>query len=148
MADSPESAVPLMGRILMSSVFLVFGALKITTFAYYVNMAIEKGMPLPSAAIAAAATLEILGGLAILTGFYLRPVSWILFVYLIPTSIIFHNYWALQGMARAGMEAHFFKNMAIMGGLLFLATYGAGPYSFDRMRARKSAMDAAVDVTT
>ena len=68
----------------------------------------------------------------------MRLVSWILFVYLIPTSILFHNYWALQGALRATMEAHFFKNMAIMGGLLFLATCGAGPYSIDAARSSKA----------
>lgn len=135
MADSPENAVPFMGRILMSSVFLVFGVLKFTTFAYYVGLSSGKGMPLPAASIIAAATLEVLGGLAILVGFQVRIVSWILCVYLIPTSILFHNYWALQGALRATMEAHFFKNMAIMGGLLYLATFGAGPYSIDASRA-------------
>lgn len=138
MADSPESAVPLIGRIFISSVFLVFGALKFTAFAYYVGLASEKGMPLPAAAIVGAAILEILGGLAILAGIQVRLVSWILFVYLIPTSIIFHNYWALQGALRATMEAHFFKNMAIMGGLVFLARSGAGPYSIDALRGAKS----------
>ena len=51
MTDSPSSAVPFMGRILMSSVFLVFGVLKFTTFPYYVQLAAGKGMPLPQAAI-------------------------------------------------------------------------------------------------
>jgi putative oxidoreductase len=119
-------------------VFLVFGALKFTAFPYYVELAAGKGMPLPRAAIIAAATLEILGGLAILTGLGVRLVSSILFVYLIPTSIVFHNYWALQGALRATMEAHFFKNMAIMGGLLFLAAFGAGAYSIDASRAAKA----------
>jgi putative oxidoreductase len=136
MTNPPSSAVPLIGRILMSSVFLIFGVLKFVTFPYYVQLAAGRGMPLPSAAIAAAALLEILGGLAILIGFQTRITSWALFIYLIPTSILFHNYWALEGALRANMEVHFFKNMAIMGGLLFLATYGAGPYSIDEARAR------------
>lgn len=137
MPESAESAVPLIGRILISSVFLVFGVLKITTFGYYVGLASERGLPLPAAAIVAAAALEILGGLAILAGVQVRAVSWILFVYLIPTSILFHNYWALKGALRATMEAHFFKNMAIMGGLVFLARSGAGGYSIDALRAAK-----------
>lgn len=138
MSEERKRAVPLVGRILMSSVFLVFGAMKLTTFGYYVQLASSHGMPLPAASIVAAAIVEILGGLAILTGFQVRAVSWFLFVYLIPTSIIFHNYWALQGALKAAMEAHFFKNMAIMGGLLFLATNGAGPYSVDCARATKT----------
>ena len=136
MTDSTSSAVPFIGRIFMSSVFLAFGALKFTAFAYYVQLVAGRGMPLPQAAIVCAAVLEILGGLAILVGFQTRITSWILFVYLIPTTLLFHNYWALQGMLRATMEAHFFKNMAIMGGLLFLANWGAGPYSIDAARAK------------
>ena len=131
MTSETSNATPLMGRILMSSVFLIFGALKLTTFSYYAGMLAERGLPMPSAAIACAALLEILGGLAILLGFKTRVASWVLFVYLIPTSILFHNYWALQGALRAEMEAHFFKNIAIMGGLLFLAMWGPGPYSID-----------------
>ena len=117
----------------MSSVFLIMGVLKLTTFSYYVGMVTERGLPLATVAIAGAASLEILGGLAILTGFQTRIVSWILFVYLIPTSVIFHNYWTMQGALRADMEAHFFKNMAIMGGLLFLAMWGPGSYSIDAL---------------
>jgi putative oxidoreductase len=137
MSDTPSSAVPLIGRIFMSSVFLIFGVLKFVTLPYYVQLAAGKGMPMPQAAILCAAALEVLGGLAILVGFQTRIVSWILFVYMIPTSILFHNYWALQGALRAAMQAHFFKNMAIMGGLLFLAHWGAGAYSIDA--SRKSA---------
>jgi putative oxidoreductase len=120
-----------MGRVLMSSIFLVSAVLKLTTFPYYVGMLAERGLPLPTVAIAGAAVVELLGGLAILVGFKTRIASWLLFVYLIPTSILFHNYWALQGALRAEMEAHFFKNMAIMGGLLFLAMWGPGAYSLD-----------------
>ena len=137
MAEQRSSGVPLIGRILMSSVFLVFGVMKLTTFGYYVQLAAGHSMPFPAASIVAASVVEILGGLAILAGFQIEAVSWFLFVYLIPTSIIFHNYWALQGALKANMEAHFFKNMAIMGGLLFLATNGAGPYSVDAARAAK-----------
>ena len=144
MPDSPSSAlsgsaIPLIGRVFMSSVFLIFGVLKFVTLPYYVQLAAGRGIPMPQAAIVAAALLEVLGGLAILAGFQTRMVGWILFVYLIPTSILFHNYWALQGALRDAMQAHFFKNMAIMGGLLFLAHSGAGAYSIDAaLRTRSS----------
>ena len=137
MENSPSSAVPLIGRILMSSLFLVSGVSKFVTFPYYVQAISGKGLPLPSAAIAGAALLEVLGGLAILSGFQTKIISWVLFVYLIPTTILFHNYWALQGALRASMQVHFYKNMAIMGGLLFLATWGAGPYSIDAARGKE-----------
>jgi putative oxidoreductase len=138
MENSSGGITPLIGRILMSAVFLVFGFLKITTFHFYVGMAAGKGMPLPTLAIAGAICFEVLGGLAILTGFQTRLVSWILFVYLIPTTLIFHNFWADQGALRAAMMTHFYKNLAIMGGLLFLAQLGGGQYSVDASRTAKA----------
>ena len=82
--------------------------------------------------------IEVFGGLAILLGFQTRIAAWVLFAYLIPTSLVFHNFWALQGMERMDNQAHFFKNVAIMGGLLFVATFGAGAYSIDAARLKKA----------
>ena len=53
---------------------------------------------------------------------------WILFLFLIPTTLAFHNFWAFSGMEKMDNQAHFFKNVAIMGGLIFLAAFGAGAY--------------------
>lgn len=138
MANPSGSITPLIGRILMSLVFLIFGFLKITEFHTYVGMVAAKGMPLPTLAIVGAIVFEILGGLAILVGYRTRIVCWVLFVYLIPTSVIFHNFWADQGALRAAMMTHFFKNLAIMGGLLFLAEFGSGGYSVDAPRSAKA----------
>jgi putative oxidoreductase len=80
--------------------------------------------------------VEILGGLAVLAGFYSRFTAWILFLYLIPTTFLFHNFWAFQGADRIDPLIHFEKNLAIMGGLLLLAAFGAGPYSIDSSRAQ------------
>ncbi|HSY60047.1 MAG TPA: DoxX family protein, partial [Terriglobales bacterium] len=78
------------------------------------------------------------GGLAILAGFQTRVAAWVLFVYLIPVSLAFHNFWAMQGMAQQDNMIHFLKNISIMGGLLVLAANGAGGASVDASRARKS----------
>jgi putative oxidoreductase len=85
----------------------------------------------PSVALGVAAAVEILGGLAILLGFNARIGAVALFLLLIPTSLLFHNFWALQGMEKMNNQAHFFKNLAIMGGLLIVAANGAGGFSFD-----------------
>jgi putative oxidoreductase len=55
-------------------------------------------------------------------------------LYLIPTTLMFHDFWTLQGMDRIDATVHFEKNLAIMGGLLILAAYGAGGYSIDTAR--------------
>lgn len=137
MSNSSSSVVPLLGRILISPVFILAGINKIVAFSMMTAYAASAHLPLPKVAIACAAVIEILGGLAILTGFQTKLAAWIVFLFLIPTTVLFHNFWVMQGMDRVNNLAHFQKNLAIMGGLLLLATFGAGAYSIDSSRAPK-----------
>ncbi len=139
MSNSSGSVVPLLGRILISVVFILGGIGKITGFSMEQGMVAAKHVPLPSVALGIALVIELVGGLAILLGLLTRFTSWILFLYLIPTTLLFHNFWAFQGMDRIDTMVHFEKNLAIMGGLLILAAYGAGAYSIDSSRAPKAA---------
>ncbi|HTS12327.1 MAG TPA: DoxX family protein [Candidatus Limnocylindrales bacterium] len=136
MANSPGSAVKLIGRILLSGVFIGSGLSKVIAFSMMTGYVAAKGLPMPAVALGIAAAVEILGGLAVLVGFKTTIASWILFLYVIPTTFLFHNFWALQGMEKMDNQAHFMKNLAIMGGLLILAASGAGGYAVD---ARKTA---------
>lgn len=131
MQKSAGNFVPLAARILMSSMFLWSGMLKIMAYPLMVGYSTSKGLPLAGISVGIAAAIEILGGLAILTGFHMRAAAWILFVYLIPVTILFHNYWAMQGGVHMDTHVHFMKNMAILGGLLLLAHFGAGDFAFD-----------------
>jgi putative oxidoreductase len=95
-------------------------------------------MPMPEIAIALAAATEIICGLAVLIGLKTRAAAWLLFLYLIPTTLIFHNFWASSGAEHQEQMLNFVKNVTIMGGLLILAANGAGGYSLDRTRAAKA----------
>lgn len=138
MANGSGSIIPLFGRILMSVVFILGGIGKITGFSVEEGMVAAKHVPLPVVAMGIALVIELVGGLAILLGLFTRFTAWILFLYLIPTTLLFHNFWAFQGMDRLDPMIHFQKNLAIMGGLLILATFGAGAYSVDSSRAPKA----------
>jgi putative oxidoreductase len=138
MSDTSTSIVPLAGRLLISAIFIFSGLNKLGAHAAMVGFAASKGLAAADLAIWLAAAVEILGGLSILLGFQTRIGAWVLFLFLIPTSVVFHNFWALQGMERMDNQAHFFKNVAIMGGLLFVATFGAGAYSIDAARLKKA----------
>lgn len=138
MSNSSGSVVPLLGRILISPVFILAGITKVMAFSMMVGYVASAHLPLPKVSLACAAAIEILGGLAILTGFHTKLAAWILFLFLIPTTLLFHNFWAMEGMARQDNMGHFEKNLAIMGGLLLLAAFGAGAYSFDSASAPKS----------
>jgi putative oxidoreductase len=136
MSNSSNSVLPLIGRIMMSLIFINAGISKIAGHAMMTSYAASKGVPAPALAIWAAALIEVLGGLAILIGLQARIAAWVLFLYLIPTSIFIHNFWALQGMERMDNQIHFFKNVAIMGGFLFIAAFGPGAYSVDASRSK------------
>jgi putative oxidoreductase len=138
MSDTSTSIVPLAGRLLISAIFIFSGLNKLGAHAAMVGFSASKGLPAADLAIWLAAAVEILGGLSILLGFQTRIGAWVLFLFLIPTSVVFHNFWALQGMEKMDNQAHFFKNVAIMGGLLFVATFGAGAYSIDAARLKKA----------
>jgi putative oxidoreductase len=138
MMNSSNNVVSLAGRILLSAIFIFAGIGKISAFSGTVGYAASVHMPMPSVAIAVALVVELLGGLAILVGFQTRIAAWIVFLYLIPASFFFHNFWAMEGAARMNNQIHFLKNVAIMGGLLILAASGAGGMSVDASRARKA----------
>jgi putative oxidoreductase len=138
MANSSGSVVPLIGRFLMSLVFILAGIAKIGAFSMYTGYVTAAHLPLPKISLAIAIAIELLGGLAILAGLYTRFTAWVVFLYLIPTTIMFHNFWTLDGAARIDSLIHFEKNLAIMGGLLILATFGAGAYSVDSARASRT----------
>lgn len=139
MANSSGSIVPLLGRILLSSVFIIAGYGKIGGFSAEEGFVASKHLPLPAVALGIAVLVELVGGLAILVGLYARFAAWIVFLYMIPTTFLFHNFWAMEGAARMDGTLHFEKNIAIMGGLLLLAAFGAGAYSVDAARAGKQA---------
>jgi putative oxidoreductase len=136
--NSSNNVVALVGRIFLSVIFLLSGVNKLFAFKMYTGWAAGAHLPMPAVAIAIAAAIEILGGLAILTGFQTKLASWIVFLYLIPTTFFFHNFWTMDGMNRIDNQVHFLKNVAVMGGLLILAANGTGGASVDATRSRKA----------
>ncbi len=139
MSNSSSSIVPLLGRILIGQIFILSGVNKLTHFSDMAGYVAAVHLPLPSVSLGIAAAIEIFGGLAILVGYQAKLAAWLEFLFLIPTTFLFHNFWALHdATARQDNMAHFQKNVAIMGGLLILATFGAGAYSIDSARAPKT----------
>ena len=138
MSNSSSSIVPLLGRILISPIFILAGINKLMNFSMMAGYVSSAHLPLPKVSLAIAAAIEILGGLAILTGFHTKFAAWIVFLFLIPTTILFHTLPAIQGVDQMNNVVNTQKNLAIMGGLLILATFGAGAYSIDSARSPKT----------
>ncbi len=122
MINSSTTVILIVGRIVLSVFFLLSGVTKIARNKMMVDYAVSRKLPMPGAAIALAALIELAGGLSVLTGFHARIAAAVLIVYLIPTTLIFHNFWTAAGAEKQNQSVHFMKNVAIMGGLLILAS--------------------------
>ena len=126
----------LVGRVLMSVIFLGAGISKITGFAgsmQYMGSrpafaGLESALPvLLSLAIFA----EVGGGLSLLLGWMTRLGALGLVLFLVPTTFIFHNFWTYPPEAQTMQQVMFLKNIAITGALLVLSVAGAGAFSVD-----------------
>jgi putative oxidoreductase len=117
------------GRLLLSSIFLISGFGKLTQPEGDGGQMRAKGMPAVGLLLSMAMIVELFGGLSILVGFHARLGALVLFLYLIPVTFIFHRYWAYRDKERIAQMENFLKNLAIMGGLLLMAALGSGSFS-------------------
>ena len=134
MFNNLQNPLSLLGRILLASLFLPAGIGKLTDFSGTVGYITSAGMPVPVAAAAIALTVEILGGLALIAGFGTRVAALVLAVFTLVASFYFHNYWSVPAEQQFVTQLLFFKNIAVVGGLLTLAAWGAGTWSLDARR--------------
>src|ERR671922_116074 len=110
-----ESAyLTLIGRVLLGLIFLMSAVNKLADpqgTQQYMTMLFYIG----------AVAIELAGSLSLLLGYRARVGGWLLLLFMVPTTLIFHTNFADQNQM-----IHFLKNLSIMGGLLYVARYGAG----------------------
>lgn len=124
-----ERYILLIGRIFIAFIFLMAGISKIgNPYGTQVYMA-SYGMPLTGLFLIGAIAIEILGSLSLIVGYRTKIGAWALIIFMIPTTLIFHTNFADQNQF-----IHFMKNVAMTGGLLYIATSGAGSLSIDERR--------------
>ena len=130
-----QNPLALVCRILIALLFIPAGFGKISGFAGTVGYATSVGMPMPTVAVAVGLLIELLGGLALLFGFGTRIAALALAVFTLAASFFFHAYWALPADQQMMQQLLFFKNVAVTGGLLAFAAFGAGAWSVDGARS-------------
>src|SRR4051794_38412597 len=131
--------LPRGGGLSLWAFFILSGAMKFVGWEATATHMQQHGLPMVSVLLPIAATAELAGGLALLLGCLSRPAALGLILFLIPTTLVFHNFWAQSGMEAQNNMAHFLKNIAIMGGLLFVMAFGPGPLSIDEWRSKEPA---------
>ena len=111
-----------LGRVLLSAIFILSGLGKLPHFNDIAGMMAGKGIPLASVALVITLFIEIGGGLMVLTGFKVRYAALVMAVWLIPVTLVFHHFWGIPAEQQQDQMVNFLKNVAIMGGLLVLAS--------------------------
>ncbi|TCQ11799.1 putative oxidoreductase [Rhizobium sp. PP-F2F-G36] len=124
------SAIVLVGRILLSIIFIVAGFGKITNLSGTAGYFAGAGLPVPIVTAVIVSLVELVGGIFILVGFFTRPTAYVLAAFCIATAFIAHFNFADMGQA-----INFQKNFAMAGGFLVLAAFGPGALSVDARRA-------------
>jgi putative oxidoreductase len=127
------NAVALVGRILLAIIFIVSGFGKITGYDGTAGYMAAKGMPMVQVLLPLTILVELGGALLLLVGFKARWAALLLFLFMIPVTLIFHAFWGLPDANAAQMQQiHFLKNLAIMGGMLMVYAFGPGTLSVDK----------------
>ena len=128
--DAVTTVVPAVGRAMISVAFLLSGFSKLAAPAMTIGYIQSVGLPLPSVAFALSAFVEIAGGIVLLLGLRTRIVASVLFLFCLATAVFFHRNFGDQDQF-----IHFFKNVAMAGGLLHVVAFGGGRMSLDGRRS-------------
>jgi putative oxidoreductase len=130
LAQSARGAVlavlPLAGRILLSAIFVLSGISKISAPAATLAYISSVGLPFAHLGFAIAILVELVGGVALVLGYRTRLVAAVLALFTVATALAFHS-----NLGDQNQLIHFFKNIAMAGGLLQIVAYGAGRFSLD-----------------
>lgn len=126
-----EDLAALVGRILMSAIFVWSGYVKLMspagTQAYFTHLSVA----FPQFVWVVAVVIELIGGLFLLLGIQTRVVAGVLGIWSIATAVVAHS-----NFADADMQIYFMKNVAMAGGYAVLAGFGGGAYTLGRLFGR------------
>jgi putative oxidoreductase len=120
-----QSWMLLLGRILAGSLFLVAGIRHFMFYAGTVGYFTKLGFPAPEAMVWLSIIIHIVGGVLLIVGWKTQLTSWVLLA---------HRFWQVDATQYANQLNHFLKNLAIIGGLLYMITFGPGAMSVDGRR--------------
>jgi putative oxidoreductase len=114
----------LVGRILLALVFVVSGVGHLTRVAATGAYAQSKGIPAPKVAAVVSGIVIIVCGLLVALGWHRFIAAGLLFLFLLATAFLMHNFWTVTDpMARMGERTQFLKDLALAGAALLIAYY-------------------------
>jgi putative oxidoreductase len=133
MISDINDVVILVARLLLATLFLIFGWRKLRDFSGTVSQLVQLGVPTPVLAAGVATFMELPVAFAIAVGAFTRPSALLMALYTLGTALIGHRYWTVKGAGYVDSMDSFYKNLGIIGGFLLLCITGAGKYSIDAL---------------
>ena len=129
----------LAGRQLFSVIFIIASAGHFSPRT--IEAAAAHGVPLPGLLVPLSGIIALVGGLSVLLGFQTRLGAWLLVIFLVPVTVMMHNFWsALDPMTLQIEKAMFLKNVTMLGGALVISYFGAGPLSLDALISQRKGL--------
>ena len=120
-----SNILDLIGRIFISSVFLLSGINKIVN--YEGSHSWMESLGIPGFLLIPAIVLEIVAPILIIVGYQVKISAALLSLFCITTAVIFHTDFSNQMQF-----VSFFKNIGLAGGFLFLVINGSKDFSLDK----------------
>lgn len=122
------------GRVILGLYFIGPGALlKITNMQGTSEYMAESGMVFISFFLILTIIIQLFGGIAMVVGYKVKPVAFVLAGLTLVISVVLHDFWNIPDQTQ-----NFIKNMGIMAGLLVSAGLGAGGWSLDSKLEKSS----------
>ncbi len=129
--ETKNRYLPLLGRVLIGAPFILSGLSKLAAHDATVGYIGSAGLPLTQVGWLIAIVVELGGGALLVAGYRARAVALVVALFVLATAIFFHRNFADQNQM-----IHFLKNIMLVGGLLQIVYFGAGPMSMDASRNR------------
>ena len=138
-ATHTNSALPLVGRLLIATIFLVSAFGKLSAPGATQGYIASVGLPAPLLSYLAALAIELGGGLMLVLGYRTRLAALGLAAFSVISAIVFHH-----ALGDQNQMFHFLKNIAMAGGLLQVVAFGPGAFSLDSRRQASPAIGFAL----
>lgn len=134
LVEHNRDGIILFARIAMTVVFAYSGFGKLSDFQATVGYMDSLHAPMPQLAALIAVAMELVVGIALMLGLWVRPLSLLLALFALAASVLGHPFWTMEGADRAMNLIQFLKNLSIAGGLLLLVVTGGGRYGLSGRR--------------
>jgi putative oxidoreductase len=130
--DINDGAI-LAARLLLATLFLIFGWRKLRDYSGTVSQMVQEGVLTPILATVVSIFMELPLAFAVAVGVFTRPSAVLLGLYAVGTAFIGHRYWTVKGADYVDSLEGFYKDLSVVGGFLLLSLTGPGKYSIDAL---------------